>query len=589
MFGWRPILLLISLSHSVAVGSLPLIGHWTFEHGQERTDLTGNFPDLALSDGNSFVGGSLLCRSGGGNSTQASTGNGRSTFLGPAIVNKTFVVWLALESLDATDQLWSLESYSNHTIPIGNVDLDAVYFNATDSTWFTTRALGKALDWKRIPMNASSINTLIQLAFTYRMMADESMTVTGFRDGELIGEHTIKVLNSISLSTSTRRQMMFGSSKGLLHATIYEARLYASALNVTELASLRLVACDGSIPTSRPKGRWLVNDNNSDIGLMTAFDVSGNNRSGNYELMAGFPPAWHIAETTSSYGPRRYLSLANTAITVPHSFEIDTSDFLVSLWARPRCRRCPLLGQRFGCGSGIFWNLWLPNETETVKFEVGNGAMMSQVSTNKTLDHSWYFFECIRIGKTLTLRIDGVVQAQVNASGIAELRKLNDLMIGAWENSMCKNIGKFYTGDIAEVTLSIDRLPFLQCAPSDSGTTASTWIMPTATTKIPSSMTISENGVAAPGDDQQLAIGIGVGVSVGVALIIVLAITIACISKRSKVKDQASGQYRQTATVAGDAAARTSMSSEYASASILSNQYQNQSQFIYSEPAEVRL
>jgi len=54
-----------SLAALSTTGLAALVGHWTFETGNELNDLTGNFPDLALQ-GNATVSGGALDVNGTG-------------------------------------------------------------------------------------------------------------------------------------------------------------------------------------------------------------------------------------------------------------------------------------------------------------------------------------------------------------------------------------------------------------------------------------------------------------------------------------------------------------------------------------------
>ena len=50
-FGFYTLLLMFFISFSIQAQELQqetLIGHWTFEPGEELKDLTGNFPDIKL-------------------------------------------------------------------------------------------------------------------------------------------------------------------------------------------------------------------------------------------------------------------------------------------------------------------------------------------------------------------------------------------------------------------------------------------------------------------------------------------------------------------------------------------------------------
>jgi hypothetical protein len=561
---------------------LPLIGHWTFDAGQERADLTGNFADLTLDANSAIESGALICARA---DAQVSTGRSNSIYRGPEIVNKTFVVWLSLETHNASDRLWSFDSKDG-----GMADSDAFYFNASNLTWFT-KTPQASFEWRLFPESASNTNTIIQLAFTYRWLFGTSFELAAFRDGALIGAHN--AMTFAPIQKSNRRQMTFCAPFSRIGLKIYEARLYSAPLTQTELSQLTLTSCVAAIPTSRPFGRWLVNDTDEST---VSIDVAGPNNG----LFEGGPFKW--SDGSSADGPMRFVSLTNTSVRFGR-FPIGLSDFHVSLWARPTCLDCPLLGQRSTCGRGVFWNVWLLGMDQAVsgpaiKFELDDqtGEVGNEVVTNFALARTWYKIEFSRIGMLLTLRIVGTaspMQVQVTTQTLNDLENLYDFVIGAWDNRACANIARNYSGDIADVTLSIDRLPFLQCAATVAPAELSTQlgVLPTVvTTETRETLFVSVSSpdgaspppssvLPPPSSVLPIAVGVGVGGAV-LLLIVMIAIVVTCKTKRNKATGTT-----QTTTAAEEidlTAASSIRSSEYAAASILSQHS------AYSEPGDVR-
>lgn len=75
-----------------------LVGHWTFEPGNELLDLTGNFAPLQLR-GNASVSQGQLDLNGSGFTSSGWAVTGPGAYLGPNIIDKTLVSWVTLESL----------------------------------------------------------------------------------------------------------------------------------------------------------------------------------------------------------------------------------------------------------------------------------------------------------------------------------------------------------------------------------------------------------------------------------------------------------------------------------------------------------
>lgn len=76
-----------------------LVGHWTFEEGEERVDRIGNFPDLLLMGDAQVVEGALDVNGEGTTATGwAVSDSANGVYRGPVLTNKTLVVWVRLQS-----------------------------------------------------------------------------------------------------------------------------------------------------------------------------------------------------------------------------------------------------------------------------------------------------------------------------------------------------------------------------------------------------------------------------------------------------------------------------------------------------------
>ena len=80
-----------------------IVGHWTFEEGEETMDLIGNFPDLVLQGEAEVIDGALRVTGEGTKATGwAVTNLDDGDYSGPIIEDHTLLVWVTLEGLDDT-------------------------------------------------------------------------------------------------------------------------------------------------------------------------------------------------------------------------------------------------------------------------------------------------------------------------------------------------------------------------------------------------------------------------------------------------------------------------------------------------------
>lgn len=546
-----------------------LIGHWTFEQGQETTDLTGNFPDLAL-DEKSIVANGKLTVDGPRSAVVSGRGNvSYSHYIGPVFTNKTIVLWLELGLSEFSEQVFSLVSaYGN-----GVADSDIIAFNKSNKVWSTAVRNGSANVWQG--SSESQIGAQIQLAFVFEVAKDDGATtrVSAFRNGLPLGDFVAS--HSRNNATTTRRHVVFGSDAGLLKVRIEEARIYSIALSATEIRSLAPQRCAATVPASRPVVHLLLNDA---AGAKTVLDTSGNGFHASVEGTAlngsATPPG--------SQGPARFVTLTSTTIKLNGTkLEIGASDFKVSLWARPRCRMCPLIGQRLDCNRDTrFWNLWLVDPGTSIysgkgaMFEVNGINNLWQLLPDFVLDDgAWHFIECSRVGFVLTFSIDGIEILQRRVNKIEVLTSLTELWIGAWLTPGCPTILENYVGDVADVTLSIDRLPYLICENSTTAAPATLpSLSPSSTTPPQSTTSVSSTtntnttdttsiqgqstdvtAVTVALDDNSPTIGVGAGIGIGiaigiVAMLLIVAIVLAARRKSSSKSTPSSAAEPATAS-----------------------------------------
>jgi len=217
----------------------PLLGHWTFEPGDDLKDLTGNFPDLLLK-GNAAVAAGQLDVNGAGQTASgwAVTDSGSGRYAGPAIESKTLVAWLKLEGLSDGARAGSALTLDR----VSGDQFDGIIFaERQDNRW-----MNGSSGWQRTAdfdpgFEETATGALIQLAITYELL-DGTLRVTGYRNGELIGQSEGFPPSSWAPGDA---EVFFGarhgsvaSGPGALDARIEEARIYGGALSAEQIAGL---------------------------------------------------------------------------------------------------------------------------------------------------------------------------------------------------------------------------------------------------------------------------------------------------------------------------------------------------------------
>ncbi|MBT7983624.1 MAG: LamG domain-containing protein, partial [Akkermansiaceae bacterium] len=217
-----------------------VIGHWTFEDGEELTDLMGNFPDLKLEGDAQIADGSLDVNGSGTTASGWAWSSGE--YQGPKITNKTLVSWFTLESLSELTKAGSV------------ITLDKVTADQFDGIIFAERQpnrwMNGSSNFRRTQdFNPGGEETVtgeeVMMAITYEDIGGGQVKVTGYRNGEEIGTY-----NSANLRTwpSGDAEIIFGkrhgnrmpAGPGALDALIHEAQIYGAAGNADEIMDLHL-------------------------------------------------------------------------------------------------------------------------------------------------------------------------------------------------------------------------------------------------------------------------------------------------------------------------------------------------------------
>jgi len=217
-----------------------LVGHWTFEPGNELVDLTGNFPRLLLM-GDATVSGGKLDVNGSGTSATgwAVTDSDTGAYKGPAITSKTLVVWATMQGLIDAARAGSLMTLDR----VKSDHFDGIIFaEREDNRWMNgSSGFGRTADFSP-GFAETSLGNPIQVAITYRHLGGGRLRVTGYRNGETIGQYDTGNPSSWAAGDA---EVFFGQRHGSttggpggLDALIDEARLYNEALTASEIREL---------------------------------------------------------------------------------------------------------------------------------------------------------------------------------------------------------------------------------------------------------------------------------------------------------------------------------------------------------------
>jgi hypothetical protein len=211
-----------------------LVAHWTFEPGNELTDLTGNFPDLTLN-GATVSNGKLDV----GIQQYATTSN----FAGPSLTNKTLVAWVSLDQLN------------NGSIGGSALTIDKVNVDRFDGIGFSEGGLNKwqlaSNYYKRTQsltpgFSETTPNQMVRIVITYQAGINNQAFVRMYRDNVLIGEYIKGTMETFDTGANTeiffglRHQFPGGRLPGKpwLDAKIEEARIYDGCMTFAEIQTL---------------------------------------------------------------------------------------------------------------------------------------------------------------------------------------------------------------------------------------------------------------------------------------------------------------------------------------------------------------
>jgi hypothetical protein len=201
----------------------PIVGHWTFEPGEELVDLAGNFDDLVLK-GAEVVDGQLDLGPG----LWAVAPN----YQGPEITEVTLVSWFSLDDL-------SVRAGSVLTLDRINSDVfNGIVYAERQEFRFMNGSSGFSRTNDFDPGFAETeTGVLIKMLISHEDVDGEAH-VRGYRNCDLIGEYTKGPLATWPTGDAEvffgKRHGNVDGGPGDLDAHIEEARIYAGAIITPE-------------------------------------------------------------------------------------------------------------------------------------------------------------------------------------------------------------------------------------------------------------------------------------------------------------------------------------------------------------------
>ena len=206
-----------------------LVGHWTFEKGEELKDLTGNWPDIKLM-GAKITKGALDVDAG---KWALTVGD----YKGPNIREKTLMSWFSFQnngvikgSIVCIDKL-SADSFDS-----------IVYAERQANQWMAGSSWFKRTDDFKPGFKDTTKGEKFMMAITYS--GKKSPTVKGYRNGKNISGGGYEKGEMVTWEKDDtevmwgKRHGSVGGGPGDMDGLIYETRIYGVALTEKEIAGM---------------------------------------------------------------------------------------------------------------------------------------------------------------------------------------------------------------------------------------------------------------------------------------------------------------------------------------------------------------
>lgn len=232
------VIFLLSVSLSTALGQNEkeedLIGHWTFENGNELKDLTGHFGDIEFK-GAQVKDGKLHI---GDNKWALTTG-----YKGPEIgPDKTLVTWLYLDDLNVKKGAPLAVNKSS-----GDTFDAIVYAEKHAKHWMAGSSHFRRTQEAPHGSPEKETGKLIQLAISYEDDGGNAKIMI-YRNGKIIGDYTkgpIKTWTAGDVEALFGpRALIAGTAHGWIVARVEDARIYNAVLSEGDINNLEADTLD---------------------------------------------------------------------------------------------------------------------------------------------------------------------------------------------------------------------------------------------------------------------------------------------------------------------------------------------------------
>ena len=205
-----------------------LIGHWTFENGVERKDLTSHFGDIELR-GAEVKDGKLHL----GDNKWAITTGYKGSRIGP---DKTLVAWIYLDNLNVTHGAPLAVNKSS-----GDTFDAIVYAERQPKRWMAGSSFFRRTQDAVPGFEEKETGKLIQLAISYEDDGGTAKIVI-YRNRDIIGNYThgpiVSWVEGDVEAIFGPRAYIGGTAHGWVIARVEDARIYNAVLNEDEIGNL---------------------------------------------------------------------------------------------------------------------------------------------------------------------------------------------------------------------------------------------------------------------------------------------------------------------------------------------------------------
>ena len=205
-----------------------LVGHWTFEPGEELKDLTGNFPDIILK-GAKITNGQLDVDDG---KWAIATGE----YTGPTVAEKTLVSWASLDDINVrAGSILTIDKLTND-------QFDAIVFAENQTNrWMAGSSNFDRTEDLNPGFAENETGQLVMMAISYEENGNNTR-IKAYRNGDLIGSYEKGPLaqwpkGDAEIFWGLRHGSADGGP-GNLDAHIEESRIYGVVLDQDDIKNL---------------------------------------------------------------------------------------------------------------------------------------------------------------------------------------------------------------------------------------------------------------------------------------------------------------------------------------------------------------